>query len=126
MLPITFWSFWTETIEIVLAYLLMLVVKSTLEPSQFAEAPLVEWTVLCSFFNWVNVTVHAFVPLSTVSLLNEVLARRYLILLIYMQVLTIITLLAQSIQPMHAYSSLTLGLVYPLVLGLKDCTDLVY
>ena len=105
MLPITFWSFLTETIEIVLAYLLMLVVESTLEPSQFAETPLVEWAVLCPFFNWVNVAVHAFVPLSTVSLLNEVLARRDLILLIYMKKLTNNPFLTPSTQPMDAQVS---------------------
>ena len=72
-----------------------------------------------------DVTVYALVSLLAESLLGIILARRYLLLLVNVKVLTGLAFFALSIEPVDTDSPFSLRLIDLLVLGLYDGRDLI-
>lgn len=125
MLLITLRPLRTEPIKVILAYFPMLMIESTLEPTQLAKAPFVEGTVFGALFHGVDVAVDTFIPFGTMTLLDEVLTGRDLVFLVNVKILTIISFLALAIEPMNTHSSFSLRFINLLMLRFQNGADLV-
>ena len=122
---ITLRALWTESISVIFANSLVVMVERT-HKAKPAETPLIIRAVLSPLLHRVNVSVYALVTLLANPLCHEVLARRNLLFLIDMQILAFPALFALVVKPMNADSFLSLAVINLLMLRFYNGRELVH
>lgn len=118
-------TFWAESINVIFAQFVYIVVKLAQKASS-TKTPIKIRAVFSSFFFSINVSVNTLFSFLTLTFLHEVLARRNFRLNIHMQILTMISFFALVFEPVHTYGLLTLSFINYLFSRFNNRANLVY